>query len=72
MIEKLLIILFPLIFFSLFLIRPSVVIMGMVIAAIFIFHRMVLKEEVYLLSVHGKAYQDYKQKTGRYFPKIKQ
>jgi protein-S-isoprenylcysteine O-methyltransferase Ste14 len=54
------------------MIRPSVVIMGMVIAAIFIFHRMVLQEEVYLLSVHGKAYQDYKQKTGRYFPKIKQ
>jgi protein-S-isoprenylcysteine O-methyltransferase Ste14 len=59
-------------FFSLFLIRPSIVVMVLVIAAIFIFHRMVLKEEVYLLTVHAKAYQNYKQKTGRYFPKIKQ
>ena len=47
-------------FFSLFLVRPSLVMAVLVISNVGIFHRMVLKEEAYLFSIHGKEYEKYK------------
>ena len=57
-------------FFSLFLVRPSLIIILLVIALTAIFHNMVLKEEAYLLATHGKDYEKYKSTTGRYFPRF--
>jgi len=54
--------------FSLFLIRPSILILVLVTITIVLFHRMVLEEEVYLRKVHGKPYETYMQNTGRYLP----
>lgn len=55
---------------SLFLIRPSIVMIVLVIVTITIFHNMVLKEEDYLLSIHGEKYKKYKNTTGRYLPRF--
>ena len=57
-------------FFSLFLVRPSLIMILLVIAIIAIFHNMVLKEETYLLATHGKEYERYKNTTGRYLPRF--
>lgn len=54
--------------FSLFLVRPSLVMTVLVIGTVAIFHCMVLKEESYLLTIHGKEYEKYKNTTGRYIP----
>jgi protein-S-isoprenylcysteine O-methyltransferase Ste14 len=59
-----------LMFFGLFLVRPSIVLFVLIIAIIAVFHRMVLQEEAYLHKRHGKAYEAYKQKTGRYIPRM--
>jgi protein-S-isoprenylcysteine O-methyltransferase Ste14 len=59
-----------LIFFGLFLIRPSLVLLVLVLAIMAIFHRMVLKEEAYLHNKHGKAYEAYRKRAGRYIPRI--
>ena len=58
-------------FFGLFLIRPSMVLAVVVISTILIFHRLVLKEEAYLLKMHGEHYEKYKKNTGRYIPRFK-
>ena len=58
------------IFFSLFLFRPSLILVVLIIVTIAVYHRMVLKEESYLLSIHGEKYKSYKRRTGRYFPHI--
>jgi len=58
-----------LMFFGCFLVRPSVVMLALLIAVIVSFHRMVLTEEAYLLKIHGEAYQRYMQNTGRYWLK---
>ena len=55
-------------FLSLFLVRPSVTLLGLVLATAALFHQMVLKEERFLSKNHGQAYHDYMQKAGRYFP----
>jgi len=55
-------------YFSLFLIRPSIILMALVLATVALFHRMVLKEEMHLYSMHGKEYEKYKKQTGRYLP----
>ncbi len=57
-------------FISLFLVRPSLVTTVLVIATVTIFHRMVLIEEAYLLTIHGKEYEKYKNTTGRYIPRF--
>jgi protein-S-isoprenylcysteine O-methyltransferase Ste14 len=57
-------------YFSLFLIRPSIILMILVLATVALFHRMVLKEEIHLYSMHGTEYEKYKKQTGRYFPMI--
>lgn len=40
----------------------------LILAAVAVFHKMVLKEERYLLGVHGGEYEEYKNQTGRYWP----
>lgn len=57
-------------FLSFFLVRPSLVLVVLIPANIINFHRMVLKEETHLLTVHGKEYEEYKKKTGRYLPRL--
>ncbi len=57
-------------FFGLLLIRPSVIQFAQLFATVAIFHRMVLKEEIHLMSMHGEEYKTYKNKTGRYIPRI--
>ena len=58
------------IFFSLFLVRPSIVMIVLIIINIVIFHRMVIKEETHLLKIHGAQYEQYKKETGRYVPRF--
>lgn len=58
-------------FIGQFFVRPSVVMVVLIVSAIVVFHRMILKEEAYLLQVHGPAYEQYKRATGRYMPCLK-
>lgn len=55
-------------FVCLFLVRPSVLIIFLIISTIIVFHILVLKEESYLMSIHGKEYEEYKNTTSRYLP----
>jgi protein-S-isoprenylcysteine O-methyltransferase Ste14 len=57
-------------FFSLFLIRPSLLLMVLIAITVTIFHRMVLKEEIYLLKLHGDNYLRYREMTDRYIPRF--
>ena len=57
-------------FFSLLCIRPSLLLLVLILAAVVVFHQMVLKEERYLLGVHGTEYKAYKNNTGRYLPRL--
>jgi protein-S-isoprenylcysteine O-methyltransferase Ste14 len=59
-------------FLSLFLVRPSLVMVVLIAISIAIFHRMVLKEETHLLKIHGTQYEKYKEATGRYIPRFSQ
>jgi protein-S-isoprenylcysteine O-methyltransferase Ste14 len=56
-------------FIGQFLVRPSFVMIVLVAITIAIFHRMVLKEEAYLLKIHKKEYEEYRGITGRYIPR---
>ena len=58
------------IFLSLFLVRPSVLIGMSTMFLVFVFHMMVIKEEKHLEKLHGNRYLRYKKKTGMYFPII--
>ncbi len=60
-----------LMFFGLFLVRPSSILLVLVIATMAVFHLMVLKEERYLLKSHGQDYVRYKNSTGRYMPRFR-
>lgn len=60
-----------LMFVGIFLVRPSLVLGALLITAVFIFHGLVIREEAYLSTVHGSAYDRYKQSTGRYLPRFK-
>ena len=55
---------------GLFLVRPSVALLVLIGTTVALFHRLVLNEEAYLLSVHGKEYAEYKERTGRYLPRL--
>jgi protein-S-isoprenylcysteine O-methyltransferase Ste14 len=57
-------------FVSLFLVRPSLVMVALVAISISIFHRMVLKEETHLLMNHGTQYEQYREITERYIPRF--
>lgn len=48
------------------LIFPSPILFMLLIALAIIFHKMILEEEKYLLSVHGEKYMQYKAKVNRY------
>lgn len=58
-------------YLGLFLVRPSFVLLVMVIATVAMFNKMVLKEEIHLLNMHGKEYEEYKAKTGKYLPRLR-
>lgn len=60
-----------LMYLSLFLIRPSILLLILVATLVFVLHKMVLKEEAYLLKTHGKEYEKYKAETGRYLPSFR-
>ena len=55
-------------YFSLWLIRPSIGLSVLILATAAVFHLLVLKEEAHLLNQHGEAYESYKAATGRYLP----
>lgn len=57
-------------YFSLFLMRPSLILLMLILLTIGLFHRMVLNEEKYLLSIHGEVYEQYRLSAGRYFPRF--
>ena len=54
-----------------FLLAPGIVTLFLMILTWTIFHFQILDEEKYLLNIHGEKYIEYKQSTGRYFPKIR-
>lgn len=56
-------------FIGQFLVRPSFIMIVLIAITIAIFHRMVLKEEAYLLTIHGKKYEEYRNITRRYIPR---
>ena len=58
-----------LLFFGLFLVRPSLVLMALIGVTAYTFHRMILNEETHLLATHGQAYREYTAKTRRYLPR---
>ena len=55
-------------FMGFFLIRPSLAMIFLIIPTIVVFHLLVLEEEKHLMTIHGKDYEEYKRKTGRYLP----
>ena len=57
-------------FFSMLCIRPSLLLLVLILAAVSVFHKMVRKEERYLAGVHGGEYEGYKNQTGRYLPPL--
>ena len=57
-------------YIGLFLVRPSFLFLFLVLVIVIVFHFMVLKEEEYLLKIHGNAYEKYKNRTGRYLPRF--
>lgn len=57
---------FDLFFIGTALVLPSVFHIGFTLAALIGIHFFILKEERFLMNVHGKAYQAYKQKVRRY------
>lgn len=57
-------------FFGLFLVRPSLVLLLLVGIIVFSFHKMILHEEAHLLAAHEERYKEYKAKTGRYLPRF--
>jgi len=57
-------------FFSLFLVRPSIVMAALLIITVAVFHFLVLNEESHLSANHGTVYEKYKNTAGRYFPRF--
>jgi len=50
-------------------VRPSLLLLVVVAAAVAVFHDMVLREEAHLARVHGDAYHKYMASTPRYLPR---
>jgi protein-S-isoprenylcysteine O-methyltransferase Ste14 len=55
-------------FLGLFLIRPGLAMVVLIISTIGVFHLLVMKEETHLMNIHGKDYEEFKNSTGRYIP----
>lgn len=58
---------FALILFGQFLVFPNWILLVYLGAAIWLFHRQVLREEEYLKKHYGKEYSDYCKRVRRYF-----
>ncbi|MCE4564058.1 isoprenylcysteine carboxylmethyltransferase family protein [Maribellus sp. CM-23] len=54
-------------FFGVALVFPNVFMIAFTLAALVGIHFSILKEERFLLQNYGEEYQNYQQKTGRYF-----
>lgn len=54
-------------FFGVALVFPNVFMIVFALAALVGIHLSILKEERFLLQNYGEEYQNYQQKTGRYF-----
>lgn len=55
-----------LMFAAYIILLQNMVLLVIAILGVMLVHKMVLKEEKYLLSVHGQDYMDYKKKVPRY------
>jgi protein-S-isoprenylcysteine O-methyltransferase Ste14 len=52
-----------------FLLAPGIITLILMILTWIIFHLQIMDEEKFLLKIHGEKYIEYRQLTGRYFPK---
>jgi protein-S-isoprenylcysteine O-methyltransferase Ste14 len=57
---------YDILIFGYILLYPSLIILGLYLILVMIFHRMILEEEKYLESKHGETYLTYKQSVKRY------
>lgn len=57
---------YSLMFFSYTILLQNAVLLFLSIVCLFLVHKMVLKEEQYLFSVHGESFMEYKGSTPRY------
>lgn len=57
---------YDILIFGYILVFPSLVLIVLYLPLTIFFHKMILEEEKYLQSVHGKLYMDYKNKVNRY------
>jgi protein-S-isoprenylcysteine O-methyltransferase Ste14 len=57
---------YDILIFGYILLFPSLILLGLYLILVVIFHRMILEEEKYLESKHGKTYLSYKQSVKRY------
>jgi len=59
---------FFIMYLGIFLVRPNLSIVLLLILLIALVHLLVIKEEKHLMAIHGKDYEKYKNSTGRYIP----
>lgn len=57
---------YNILFLGYILIFPSIILIVLYVLLVVIFHKMILEEEGYLLSVHNTNYLEYKRKVNRY------
>lgn len=62
---------YDMVFVSLWLIRPSLAQLVLCLLVTANFHLMVRNEETHLAGVHGREYEQYVQRTGRYLPRLR-
>jgi protein-S-isoprenylcysteine O-methyltransferase Ste14 len=58
---------FGLVLLGQFLVFPNWIVAGYMVAAVWLFHRQVLREEEYLRSHYGQQYAEYCDRVRRYF-----
>ena len=57
---------YDILIFGYILIFPSLLLILLYLTLVVVFHRMIIEEEKYLMSVHDSTYLDYKKKVDRY------
>jgi protein-S-isoprenylcysteine O-methyltransferase Ste14 len=57
---------YDILIFGYILLFPSLILLGLYLILVLIFHCMILEEEKYLESKHGETYLSYKQSVKRY------